>query len=304
MGRDLDTALLRAFLACARSGSITRAARSLDRSQPTISEQMRRLEDIFGAKLLVRGSRGVELTPTGETLIPFADAMTKLTDDTWRALGLDRENDDGFGIGILEDLWDAELAALLSRLGADHRTRKIELVSLAGPRLLTELRHGRVQLVLGDPSGIDLPIERAWRVPFQWTMSPAFEPDVRPLPVVLCSKPCRWRTKILSTLDDAGIAWRIVFESTNFVGVLAAVRSEMGVAALLPGDLGADLQRVAPATMPLLPSAEIALQRGPEAKGELVDKAIEMLTGLMNLRFGLAIDGRIPSRPGSPARSK
>ncbi len=57
---------MRAFLAVAEHGSFTRAAHALRRSQPTITETLRELEDGLGVQLLARTTRSVSLTPEGE----------------------------------------------------------------------------------------------------------------------------------------------------------------------------------------------------------------------------------------------
>jgi DNA-binding transcriptional LysR family regulator len=69
---DVDTRLLRAFVAVAEDGHITRAADRLTLAQPALSKQLRRLEHLLGAELFVRGSRGTTLTATGTALLPAA----------------------------------------------------------------------------------------------------------------------------------------------------------------------------------------------------------------------------------------
>lgn len=141
-------------------------------------------------------------------------------------------------------------------------------------------------MVLGDLTDVDLPVERTWRVSFQWIAATDFDLPTGPLPVILCSAPCRWRKRILATLDGAGTPWRVALESTNFTGVLAGVRGGMGVASLLAGDLSSDLRRIDPtARMPALPLAEIALQSVPSAdRSALASDAIAWLSDLMDRR--------------------
>ena len=57
--RDLDWNLIRAFLAVAEAGSLTRAAEQLGSSQPTLSRQIAQLEAVVGAQLFERVARGV-----------------------------------------------------------------------------------------------------------------------------------------------------------------------------------------------------------------------------------------------------
>src|ERR1700739_4627036 len=67
---------LRYFVAVAETGSLTVAARRiLHTSQPSLSRQIRDLEDEVGAQLLTRSTRGIELTPAGRTFLDHARSM-------------------------------------------------------------------------------------------------------------------------------------------------------------------------------------------------------------------------------------
>jgi LysR family transcriptional regulator, hca operon transcriptional activator len=64
---------LRYFVAVADAGSLTMAAqRKLHTSQPSLSRQIRDLEDEVGAQLLTRSARGIELTPAGRAFLDHA----------------------------------------------------------------------------------------------------------------------------------------------------------------------------------------------------------------------------------------
>ncbi len=64
---------LRYFVAVAEAGSLTvAAARKLHTSQPSLSRQIRDLEEEVGARLLTRGARGIELTPAGRVFVDHA----------------------------------------------------------------------------------------------------------------------------------------------------------------------------------------------------------------------------------------
>src|SRR3981189_2799695 len=66
---------LRVFLPGAKTKSFTRAAELTNTSQPTVSRQVKRLQDIVGSQLFVSTPRGVMLTPQGAAL---ARALTRL----------------------------------------------------------------------------------------------------------------------------------------------------------------------------------------------------------------------------------
>src|SRR6202158_2215065 len=67
---------LRYFVTVADAGSLTVAAqRMLHTSQPSLSRQIRDLEDEVGAQLLTRRARGIELTPAGRTFLEHARSV-------------------------------------------------------------------------------------------------------------------------------------------------------------------------------------------------------------------------------------
>ncbi|WP_234312402.1 LysR family transcriptional regulator [Streptomyces griseus] len=72
---QLTHGLYEAFLAVARSGSFTSAARSLGYTQSAVSRQVRSLEEEWGAELFERLPRGVRLTEAGRVLLPHAEAV-------------------------------------------------------------------------------------------------------------------------------------------------------------------------------------------------------------------------------------
>ena len=78
----METRVLRYFLAIAREGSITNAARFLHITQPTLSRQIQDLEEELGQKLFTRGSRNMTLTPEGMILRKRAEEIISMVDKT------------------------------------------------------------------------------------------------------------------------------------------------------------------------------------------------------------------------------
>ncbi|MEU4392692.1 LysR family transcriptional regulator [Kribbella sp. NPDC023855] len=78
---DVDTRLLRYFVAVAEELSFTRAAERLFVSQPALSKQIRQLENELRTPVFVRTKRDVSLTPAGHALLPVARKVL----DVWQA---------------------------------------------------------------------------------------------------------------------------------------------------------------------------------------------------------------------------
>jgi DNA-binding transcriptional LysR family regulator len=73
----IDFLGLQAFVSIAEHGSFQRAAAHLNLSQTALSHRIRKFEEYFGVKLLVRTTRQVTLTPTGRDLLPKALRITE-----------------------------------------------------------------------------------------------------------------------------------------------------------------------------------------------------------------------------------
>src|SRR5690606_33409615 len=96
-----------------------------------------------------------------------------------------------------------------------------------------------------------------------------------PLPVVLFSNTCAWRTSVLRAMEDSGRRWRVAFESNSLAGVLAARRAGLGVAALVPANLEPGMACPDAAALPALPDVELGLARRPGTEGDALVDAVE-----------------------------
>src|ERR1700760_2185681 len=78
---DLDLRLVRYFTVVAERRHFGRAAAELLIAQPSLSRQVRRLEQQLGARLLDRTPQGTQLTAAGEVFLPQARALLKAAAD-------------------------------------------------------------------------------------------------------------------------------------------------------------------------------------------------------------------------------
>jgi len=83
MHRDIDISLLRAFLAVVETGSVTKAAGTLNLTQAAVSQQIKRLEELFDTSLFSRANRRLNPTASGERLVAHARRLIALNDEIW-----------------------------------------------------------------------------------------------------------------------------------------------------------------------------------------------------------------------------
>ncbi|MCZ7373542.1 LysR family transcriptional regulator [Micromonospora sp. WMMC250] len=273
MARDLETALLRSFVAAVREGSISRAATALGHSQPGLSQQLRKLESTVGRPLLHRSSSGVSPTRAGEELLPYAERILSLAAQALAETGGTLTGH--CGVGLLEDLAASQLPQALADLARLHPGATLEVLSCSNAAMREAYDAGRVHIVLDAVPDIPGPPRWTVRAPLVWATGPGVDVAADPLPVVLFSNPCSWRTSVLDTLERADRRWRVAFESNSLVGVLAAVRAGLGVAALMPANLEPGMICRDASALPILPDVEFGLARHPRTEGDPLVDAVE-----------------------------
>jgi DNA-binding transcriptional LysR family regulator len=285
MNVTLDLDLLRAFAAVAAAASFTEAGRRLNRTQSTISLQIKRLEDRAGRPLFERTPRTVRLTSDGELLLSYAEQILRLHDEVAARL---REPDirGQVRLGTPEDFATAHLASVLAAFARSHPGVALEVRCDLTLHLLDAFHRGEFDLVLvkREPIG---PLDgiRVWREPLVWAAADtSLAAGERPLPLVLSPAPCVYRTRALGALDRARRPWRIAYTSPSLAGTLAAVRASLGVT-VLPRDMVPDDIRTLSGThgLPPLDDSEIALLRrtgdGPQVIDRLAEHIIRSLEG-------------------------
>ena len=107
---------LRYFLAVADAAHFTRAAQKLYVSQPTLSQQIKQLEDELGTPLFHRGAGGVQLTVAGERFRPYAERVLHEMDEAVSSLGQSESAPlEPIRVGALEGTGDYLLPSVVAR---------------------------------------------------------------------------------------------------------------------------------------------------------------------------------------------
>jgi DNA-binding transcriptional LysR family regulator len=231
MSRNLDTSLLRAFVAVADAGGMTAATGVLNLTQAAVSQQIKRLEDILGETLITRDRRGMTLTRAGERLFPRAKRMLALNDEIWAEMTTP-EFEGEVRLGIPSDIITTYLPTFLKDFARSYPRVQISLNSGSSAKLRRELQVGKVDIVLAtemacDPEGENLVMDR-----LVWVGAKGGEAaQQRPLPVSIGCSDCAFRAPIREVLQEAGIPWRSTSEVTNTTAQVATVAADIAVMA-------------------------------------------------------------------------
>lgn len=152
---------LRYFWAAAREGGVTRAAERLHISQPTVSGQIRALEEAIGEKLLVKQGRGLVLTDAGRVALRYADEIFGLGQELLDAMkGRPTGRPARLVVGIANALPKLVAYRVLAPALSLDVPVIIQCIEDRAERLLAEVALRELDLVLSDvPVGPGSPVK-------------------------------------------------------------------------------------------------------------------------------------------------
>ena len=141
---------LRYFLAVADAAHFTKAAKKLWVSQPTLSQQIKQLEEELGAPLFHRGSGGVQLTAAGEKFRPYAERALREMEAAVAALGeSDSTPDEHLRVGALEGTADYLLPQVVARAVSESQLR-ISVETLPSLELQWAVTRSELDVAIGS----------------------------------------------------------------------------------------------------------------------------------------------------------
>lgn len=111
----MDVIDLKVVDAVARHGSMNKAAVELNTVQSNVSSRIRSLEDELGVSLFQRSAKGVQITPAGRRILPYAARLSKLLSDASAAARDDGKPSGVLEIGTLETTLALRLPLLIAR---------------------------------------------------------------------------------------------------------------------------------------------------------------------------------------------
>ncbi|MCP4328663.1 MAG: LysR family transcriptional regulator [Alphaproteobacteria bacterium] len=232
MNSHLESDLLRTFVAIADSGSFTRAAETVHRTQSAVSMQVKRLEDATGTSLFDRGTRGVKLTAPGEKLLGDARRILTLIDQA--AASLRGEPLEGaVRIGIPADYGPTILPRALGNFAKNNTGVEITVRCGASADLNAALSDEELDLVVVWEETIRAGSEVLLYDPTVWATSESHCPHEQdPMPVALYEHGCWCRDWAVMTLDQHPKDYRVAYTSDSSEGLKSAVSSGLAIAPL------------------------------------------------------------------------
>lgn len=274
----LDIDQLRTFIAIAETGSFTRAAEIVFKTQSAVSMQMKRLEERIGKPIFERDGRSSKLTEDGEKLLDYARRIVKLNMD---AVGAFSENEltGRVRLGVPDDYADRYLPDIMARFSQANPRVEVTIMCEPTPMLVDRIQVNDLDLAIITHVEHKGPAEFVRHERLLWVTSSRHQVhNETPLPLALGRASCCWRQAAQEKLESLSRQYRVLYSSWNSTAVGAMVLAGLAVSVLPESALKPGMRVLGPSDgFPPLPSCKIGLLRNWREQTSLADALANLI---------------------------
>jgi DNA-binding transcriptional LysR family regulator len=281
----IDADHLRTFIAIAESGSFTRAAEVVHKTQSAVSMQMKRLEERLGRSIFARDGRGSKLTDDGERLLDYARRIVKLNVEVLTAFS-DTELSGRVRLGVPDDYADRYLPEIMARFSHVYPAVEVTVICEPTIELFQRIEANELDLAIVTDCESNRASESFRRERLLWVTSNRHSTHLEErLPLALGRPTCGWRRAAIECLESIGRPYRVLYTSANAGAVAAAVLSGLAISVFAESGLRTGMRVLSPADgFPELPSCRVGLVRNPHERSPLAEALAEhIISSLDNL---------------------
>ncbi|WP_022719839.1 LysR substrate-binding domain-containing protein [Rhodopseudomonas sp. B29] len=289
---SLDIRMLRSLISVVETGSITETARRLGRTQPAITLQLQRLEELAGKQLFSHGGRRVTLTEHGTTVLLYAKSILRLHDELIAQLA--SQEIEGQVVLGTPDLYAAfMLPSILAVFRKSFPRIQVELNCALSTPLVGLVKRGDVDIALVTRMNDFTGGQVVRHEQLVWMTGEHSKAHLeQPVPLALLPPGNIFRDYAIDALERAGIRWRIACVSESVGGLQAAAFAGMAVTVLGRSALVPTMREIGVAEgLPPLPKVELLLYKSNGATSKAATALHDYLAHYLRLDEDLVAPG-------------
>jgi DNA-binding transcriptional LysR family regulator len=264
--KKLDLDVLEMVVAVADTGSFVRAAESVHRSPSAVSMQIKALEEALDKPLFVRTTRDVVMTQEGRTLADYGRQMLAMREEAWASV-VRPDMRGRVTVGVPDDYASSLLPSVLRKFAVAHPRVEIRVIGLPSSGLIPLLKDNTLDLAcITKARGVSGEFIRF--EPMVWAAARGKRQvwKERPLPIAVFEQGSAARAHATVALQQAGIRYRMSYESPSLLGLFSMVEASLAVAPLARCSVPTYLVQLGEAEgLPPLAELEVILARSAKS---------------------------------------
>lgn len=265
---NIPIEVLRSFVAIQESGSFTKAADLLRLTQPAISAQVKRLQQLVGGEVFTRTGFGVSLTEKGEVVSRYARRILAMNDQILHLAGTS-SSVPTYRVGIPSVFAASMLSRVVTACQDIADSSRVQFSCAHSIELERSLMGGYLDIIfVGTLAPLPQKSVARWPEPLAWVCARdlALRPGA-PIPFLSCPNGISDRAAI-SAIEAVGLQYSVTFESYDFSAQWAALRSGLGFKCLPRSVVPSDLRIALEPFLPPLPThdAGVYIRDGIDSK--------------------------------------
>lgn len=238
--KNIPTDSLRTLITVVEVGGFAKAGELLGLSQPAVSLQIKRLEELLGNKLFKKQGQRQVLNQHGEILLPLAKQLLQVNDTILQTFSSEVLAGK-VRLGIPSEFAATVLPAIIGDFVSLYPDVALEVKSELSKKLRHSDNREQYDLILAlleGPEQSKYPIfmddELVW-------VGDVNNIDTEVVNLIAAEEGCIYRRRAIEALEKAGLKWRIVYTNADLAGISAALKENLGITVLakhtVPNDL-------------------------------------------------------------------
>lgn len=277
--KNLPMDVLRSFVTVAELRGFTQAGELLGRSQPAISLQIKRLEDIAGSPLLKRSGQQLDLTQSGRILFDYAKKILAMNDEALSRL-IKPTVSGRIHFGIPSEFATTLLPKIVGRFAQSYPSVTLEVTCDLSKNLLRGKLDKPFDLILAlhnDPGALRNDLLKVEEL--VWVTSTDHQAHLQPVvPLIAAPEGCIYRNRGVQALNHASQSWRIVYTIPDLTGIQAAIEEGLGVTVLAKSTVPNNLQIIKPSEkFPKLGKIGVSLNYQSKNTNDAIVRLVEFV---------------------------
>lgn len=273
--KQLSLDNLRTFVTVIDAGGYAKAGDILARSQPAISLQIKKLEEQLGKRLFEKIGQRHQVNEDGRQLYAYAEQMLQLNDQVFAQFT--QENLRGkLRLGIPSEFATTLLPSIVGEFSQRYPEVSLEVTSALSKSLLSSSQRDDFDIVMALMNEDSTSTENVvLSDDLVWVSNGKPANQYSSFSLILAPDGCVYRSRVIQTLKQQPLGWRIAYTNADLSGISAAIQQGLGITALAKSSVPKELQVIRHKQLPSLGKVDICLfnqsKHHPQASLVLAD---------------------------------